>query len=257
MSYHTNEILRSVSVEIDENARLDYFRAKDTYIEPPVQVGEGIYDVDFVGGFTCLGGRQSYLRHISIIGRFCAIAHDVVAGPAEHPANFLSPHPVLQGGFKEWRLAEVFHQNNREMIARSCRAMGSSCGERFGKIEIGNDVWIGQGAFIRRGVKIGDGAIVGARAVVVKDVEPYAIVGGAPARLIRYRFDKGIIADLMALRWWRFGLSALGGVDFTDIRQAIARIDRNIATGEAQLYQTPLVHIDPAGLPTLETLIAA
>lgn len=257
MAFKQHDVFKSVCVEIEENARLGFPKARDIYLEPPVQVREGVYDIDFIGGFTYLGGRQTFMRHVSIIGRFCAIAHDVVSGYEEHPTDFLSPHVLFQGEFPDWHQAEAFRARNADTIARSCATAGALYDKRFGKIEIGNDVWIGQGAFIRRGVKIGDGAIVGARAVVVKDVEPYAIVGGAPARLIRYRFDKGIIADLMALRWWRFGLSALGGVDFTDIRQAIARIDRNIATGEAQLYQTPLVHLTPAGVPELEIFMAA
>lgn len=67
---------------------------------------------------------------------------------------------------------------------------------------IGNDVWIGAGAFISSGVRIGDGAVVGARAVVTKDVPPYAIVAGTPARIIRFRFEPEVIGDLLALAWW-------------------------------------------------------
>lgn len=67
---------------------------------------------------------------------------------------------------------------------------------------IGSDVWIGYEAVILSGVKIGDGAIIGARAVVTRDVEPYAIVGGVPARLIRKRFSDDTIDTLMKLRWW-------------------------------------------------------
>ncbi|TGR67576.1 CatB-related O-acetyltransferase, partial [Mesorhizobium sp. M2D.F.Ca.ET.223.01.1.1] len=71
-------------------------------------------------------------------------------------------------------------------------------------ITVGNDVWIGNGAMILPGVEIGDGAIVGAGAVVTKSVPPYAIVGGSPARLIRYRFPEEIISKLLVIQWWRW-----------------------------------------------------
>lgn len=74
---------------------------------------------------------------------------------------------------------------------------------RFDTIcEIGNDVWIGCHAVINRGVKIGDGAVIGSNSVVTKDVEPYSIVAGSPARHLKYRFPKNIIDDLLDLQWW-------------------------------------------------------
>ena len=81
---------------------------------------------------------------------------------------------------------------------------------------IGNDVWIGYEAVIMPGVKIGDGAIVGTRSVVTKDVQPYTIVGGAPAKPIRKRFDGATIEKLEALRWWDW--------DFDKIRRSLTAI---------------------------------
>ncbi len=78
-----------------------------------------------------------------------------------------------------------------------------------GDVIIGNDVWIGYGAFIFSGVTIGDGAVVGAQAVVTKNVPPYAIVGGNPARIIRYRFDEEVIRKLLAIAWWNWPEKAI------------------------------------------------
>jgi Hexapeptide repeat of succinyl-transferase len=71
-----------------------------------------------------------------------------------------------------------------------------------GDVTIGHDVWLGSGAIIMSGVTVGHGAVVAAHAIVTRDVPPYAIVGGNPAKVIRYRFDESIIADLLDARWW-------------------------------------------------------
>ena len=78
-----------------------------------------------------------------------------------------------------------------------------------GNIEIGNDVWIGSDAKFLSGVKVGDGAVIAANSVVVKDVEPYAIYGGNPARLIRYRFSNEEIAKLMEMKWWDWNIDKI------------------------------------------------
>lgn len=88
-------------------------------------------------------------------------------------------------------------------------------------IEIGNDVWIGDGVFVKNGVKIGDGAVIGARAVVTKDVPPYAIVGGIPAKVIRYRFDEKVVQDLMKLKWWNLDDETIKQIPYENVEDAI------------------------------------
>lgn len=104
-------------------------------------------------------------------------------------------------------------------------------------------MWIGEGAFLRAGVTIGHGAVIAARAVVTSDVPPYAIVAGTPARVIRYRFEPEVIERLLELAWWNYGLSALDGVDFTDVAQAMNQIHANIVSGAARIYRAPLLRI--------------
>ena len=124
------------------------------------------------------------------IGKFCSIACGAkfLFTSANHTMRSLStyPFPIF---FEEWGLD----------VKNICDAWDNK-----GDIVIGNDVWIGYEAVILSGVTIGDGAIIGSRAVVTKDVEPYTIVGGVPAKSIRKRFDDKTILKLENIRWWNW-----------------------------------------------------
>lgn len=123
-----------------------------------------------------------------IIGKFCSIACGAkfLFNSANHTLTSLSTYtfPLF---FEEWDL-------EMKNVAKAW--------DNKGNIIIGNDVWIGYDAIILSGVTIGDGAIIGARAVVTKDVPPYTIVGGVPAKTIRKRFDEKTIKSLLSLKWW-------------------------------------------------------
>lgn len=123
-----------------------------------------------------------------IIGKFCSIACGAkfLFNSANHTLTSLSTYtfPLF---FEEWEL-------EKKNVAKAW--------DNKGNIIIGNDVWIGYDAIILSGVTIGDGAIIGARAVVTKDVPPYTIVGGVPAKAIRKRFDEKTIKSLLNLKWW-------------------------------------------------------
>jgi hypothetical protein len=95
---------------------------------------------------------------------------------------------------------------------------------------IGNDVYIGHGAFIRPGVTIGDGSIIGARAVVVKDVPPYTVVAGNPARFRKFRVPPELISPLLQAAWWRFAPWQLAGIDVTSPAAALAGLNDRLAT---------------------------
>lgn len=125
-----------------------------------------------------------------IIGKFCSIACGAkfIFTSANHTLQSLStyPFPIF---FEEWQLPVADIKN---------------AWDNKGDIVIGNDVWIGYEAIILSGVHIGDGAIIGTRSVVTKDVEPYTIVGGVPARPIRKRFTEEIVQKLQNLQWWEW-----------------------------------------------------
>jgi hypothetical protein len=95
----------------------------------------------------------------------------------------------------------------------------------FNRIEIGNDVWSGHNVTVLGGVTVGDGAILAAGAVVSRDVPPYALVGGVPAKVIRYRFPEKIIERLLAVRWWDFPFIRLSGLAFDDIERCLDQLE--------------------------------
>ena len=132
-------------------------------------VGTGTRMTDvIVGGFSSIGAR-------------CGI------GGGVHPTETVSTSPVFFKGHNilEKNFAEIHYEPST-------------------RVEIGNDVWIGEGVCIISGVKIGDGAVIGAHAVVTKDVEPYTVMAGIPAKPIRRRFDEDTILKLLELKWWNW-----------------------------------------------------
>ena len=161
--------------------------------DPNITVGEYTMYNDFVNDPADFQ-KNNVLYHYPvnrdklIIGKFCSVACGAkfIFTSANHTLNSLStyPFPIF---YEEWGL-------NRADVA--------SAWDNKGDIVIGSDVCIGYEAVLLSGVTVGDGAIIGARAVVTKDVPPYTVVGGVPARPIRRRFDDETVEKLLALRWW-------------------------------------------------------
>ena len=168
---------------------------KDVVTGPNIEIGDYTIYNDFVRDPRHFE-KNNVLYHYPVngdrlkIGKFCSIACGAkfLFTSGNHSMQSFSTYtfPIF---YEEWGLD-----------GKAIR----SAWDNKGDIVLGNDVWIGYEAVILSGVTIGDGAIVGARAVVTKDVPPYTIVAGVPARPIRKRFDEETIAKLQALRWWNW-----------------------------------------------------
>jgi chloramphenicol O-acetyltransferase type B len=175
--------------------------------------GSNIIDAS-IGRFTYIAG-QSNLNLVKI-GKFCSIGSHLLCGNGEHPTDFVSTHPVFFSNLQQCGIS--FTEN--------------SLFEERKEVIIGNDVWIGSRVFIRDGVKIGNGAIVGAGSVVVKDVPDYAIVGGVPAKTIRFRFTEDLIKKLQSIEWWNLSEENLRAaqplIAQPDIQLFISWYEKNI-----------------------------
>jgi len=175
-----------------------------------------------VGLCTYIGNGSSFLY--TKIGRYCSIADNVKICIGTHPTHFLTTFPsfyydtTTQIGF-------TFHKG-KSIYATIYRK--TDINNNF-HVEIGNDVWIGSNALILGGVRIGDGAIIGAGAVVTNDVEPYSIVGGVPARIIRKRFSQEQIEKLLKIKWWNDPIDIIRNnyTDYIDVDKMLLRYEAN------------------------------
>lgn len=144
-------------------------------------------DMDTHVGIGTYIGKYSIIQN-SFIGKYCSIGPAVKIGLYDHYYQAVTQHPFIN--HKEYGfLNEDYYPEAQKRIRKDAPI-------------IGNDVWIACNVVVLRGVTIGDGAVVGAGAVVTKDIPPYAIVVGNPCRVIKYRFDEDIIARLLKIKWW-------------------------------------------------------
>lgn len=169
------------------NAYIDF----TAFVSMDSVLGKGVKILKNVNIGNCKIGRYTYVGVNSnfsntSIGSFCSIGPDVLCGLGDHPIDFVSTYPG-------------FYSN---------QASGSHW---FGHVHdfkeeqstiIESDVWIGAKVIIKGGIHIGTGAIIGAGAVVTKNIPPYAIVGGVPAKVLKYRFDENLISLLIESKWW-------------------------------------------------------
>jgi len=186
---------------------------KGAILEEPVTIyaNADIRNKVKIGKYTYINNGTT-LFYNTHIGRFCSIGKKCEIGTVDHPIDWLSSSSI------QYNIKDHFDYK------QDCKDFPQLVFEQVEGCVIGNDVWIGSLVVIKSGVTIGDGAIIGANSIVTKDVPPYAIVGGVPAKIIKYRFSEDIIEKLLDLKWWDCDLDDLAGIQFNDIEKAIEQL---------------------------------
>lgn len=187
-----------------------------------------------MGAFSYINSRGTASLYRCHIGRYAQVGEQVVLGPPEHPQDWFSNHPFAftQPGFMP-------HMDRMPEFARlapdddclSRRYISSVATETV----VGHEAYIGVGSFVRRGVTVGPGAVSGANSVVLDDVPPYAIVAGAPARIVGMRYSERTIERLLALQWWHYDLAPYkNDVDFSQLENTLEFFERRKAADELE-----------------------
>jgi len=188
--------------------------------EIPVRLFGGTLAGTSIGAYSTVA-KGAVIRAAGI-GRYCSIGDDCIIGPAQHPVDWLSTtsFPYIDNAFG-------LGLNTLDFPV-------------IQPLQIGNDVWVGARVCIMGGIKVQHGAIVAMGAVVTKDVPPYAIVGGTPAKVIKYRFSEKLIERLLTYKWWQYDLPAAAKagtqIAWNDPERALDQIE------EARLaYKVPVI----------------
>jgi acetyltransferase-like isoleucine patch superfamily enzyme len=202
--------------------------ASRLFVEPPVRfLGPFVIRAD-----THIGAYSEFGREVEVqaatIGRYCEIGPGSLLGATGHPMTWLSVS-AFQYKSAAWGWHPSADQN--EVIdpeAGGRQSFRSVAGDRA---TIGNDVWIGANVVVLRGVTIGDGSIIAANAVVTKDIPPYSIAGGMPAKVIRPRVSDDLRDELQDLQWWRFSPNQLSGIPYDDPNEAARQLRPRVDAG--------------------------
>lgn len=209
----------------------------ESSFEPPcvIQGSLGCQHLIHVGAFTGIYGGT--IGHSSI-GRYCSISQDVVIAADQHPVSWLSTSMI--------QYVDNLHDWDNWLVKRNAIRVTPKRMLHFQSnkpVTIGNDVWIGQGAFIKSGVSIGDGAVLAAHSVVTKDVEPYHIVAGVPAKTIKTRFSNALIERMLKLKWWDYAIMDLGLVDFSNPEACLDTLEDLISKKSLAPYKPEKISV--------------
>lgn len=200
--------LKNVGVEVLPRGGDKISLPRNTFLEAPCSLKWTTYEYSLrLGAFSY---QVSGYCCAAQIGRYCSFGEEVQIGRQNHPMTWASTSPAFYLGNKLFSLPEGFFGSEDY---NSYSFFNSEPATRAKLTNIGNDVWIGHGAIINAGITIGDGVVVAAGSVVTKDVPPYAVVGGNPAIIKKFRIPPALITPYLKVKWWRFAPWQLSHLD--------------------------------------------
>ncbi|MGP5552990.1 CatB-related O-acetyltransferase [Psychrobacter celer] len=188
-------------------------------------------DNDFWGKINSLPSMGAFSYTISNfdygvkIGRYCSLAKNITIMGATHFPDWVSTSPVFY--------REGYHDLSQEITSNIARQKK--------RVNIGHDVWIGADVVLKSDINIGHGAIIASNSVVTKDVPPYMIIGGVPAKIIKPRFSERLIEELLDSQWWRFHKNDFYGMDASKPMDFIHQLNEKICVGEIEEYSPPIL----------------
>lgn len=192
---------------------------KNTILNAPVRL-VGTANVKHscnIGNYTFINSGTT-LFPATKMGKFCSIGKNCELGAFDHPTTWLSSSAVQYN--LKLHFPDYIDDFEQKKIERPTETI------------FGNDVWVGSLAVVKRGLTIGDGAIIAGGSVVVKDVPAYAIVGGVPAKVLKYRFDDETVERLKKLQWWDMPMEDLKDISFDNIQLAVEELEAKKAARE-------------------------
>ena len=184
------------------------------YDKTAIGLGFGFYN----GGLLPISAGHYSFSHSAFvdpvtIGNYTSIGENVSVFGYEHPTNLITTSPILYD--QHLPLFSSADTSSLTAIQRPDHPI----------THIGHDVWIGRNALIKSGVKVGTGAVVGAGSIVTKDIEPYSVVAGSPANVIRKRFDESLIKELLKSEWWLHSCALLAGQDGKNVDAIVEQVN--------------------------------